>query len=292
MTGRERQVLIAGGGPAGLTAGYILARQGVGVVVADENPRDWGGISRTESYRGYRFDIGGHRFFSKSDVIESLWDEMLPEPMLERPRKSRIYYDGKFYSYPLRPFEALSNLGPIEALRCAASYTAARVRPVRDARSFEDWVVNAFGRRLFEIFFKTYTEKVWGMDCKAISADWAAQRIKGLSLGRAVLHALIPRSGADRSGAVKTLIGTFRYPRLGPGMMWEAAASSIAGAGGQTLQGTRVSELRWNAASAMWEVALLRDGRRHTVTATDIVSSIPMRELCRMLSPEVSTEAR
>jgi protoporphyrinogen oxidase len=254
--------------------------------VIEEHPELWGGISRTEEYKGYRFDIGGHRFFSKSDAIEALWDEILPEPLLERPRKSRIYYRGRFYSYPLRPFEALRNLGILESVRCVGSYLRARLLPISPVSSFEDWVTNAFGKRLFGIFFKTYTEKVWGMPCREISADWAAQRIKGLSLSRAVLSALVPRAGGNRADTVKTLISTFRYPRLGPGMMWEGAASRIATAGGKLVQGERVTGLEWSAADSAWRVTTrTADGELHTYDASDVVSTMPLRELVQALEP-------
>ena len=285
------ETLIAGGGPAGLTAGYLLSRRSRNVVVVDAHPTQWGGISRTESYKGYRFDIGGHRFFSKSDAVERLWDEILPEPMLDRPRKSRIFYGGKFYSYPLKPFEALRNLGVAEAIRCVASYAKAKITPINPARSFEDWVVNAFGRRLFEIFFRTYTEKVWGMSCAEISADWAAQRIRGLSLTRAVLHALTPRR-PDRAATVKTLIDTFRYPRLGPGMMWQAAADRIADAGGSLLQGHALVGLEWNPARKKW-IGTSRDrqGRTVSIEAESVISSIPLRQLTDQLSKAISPAA-
>jgi protoporphyrinogen oxidase len=285
-----RHVVIAGGGPAGLTAAYLLSREGRKVVVVETHPRLWGGISRTEEYKGYRFDIGGHRFFSKSAEVEQLWDEILPEPMLERPRKSRILYQGKFYSYPIRPFEALANLGPFEAARCVASYARARLWPVKPVRSFQDWVTNAFGNRLFSIFFKTYTEKVWGMDCREISADWAAQRIRGLSLSRAVLNAFARRP-SERHATVKTLINTFRYPRLGPGMMWEAAAEKAAASGAALLQGTRVVALDWNAKAAEW-TATVEDGTgTRTLRAGAVISSIPLGQLPEILTPGLSERA-
>ncbi len=286
MTQPGASTLIIGGGPAGLTAAYALTRQARPVTVLEQNPALWGGISRTEEYRGYRFDIGGHRFFSKSAEIETLWDEILPEPLLERPRKSRIYYRGRFYSYPLRPVEALRNLGVVEAVRCVASYFYSRMRPRTPVKSFEDWVTNAFGSRLFGVFFKTYTEKVWGMPCSEISADWAAQRIKGLSLSRAVLGTLLPRAGGSRADAVKTLISTFRYPRLGPGMMWQAAADRIAAAGGRLVQGERVTGLTRSADGSAWRVTTrTADGASSTYAASDIVSSMPLRELIHALAP-------
>jgi protoporphyrinogen oxidase len=260
------------------------------VTLVEAHPRLWGGISRTEEYKGYRFDIGGHRFFSKSEAVEQLWDEILPEPMLERPRKSRIYYQGKFYSYPIRPFEALANLGPLEAARCVASYAKARLAPVWPVRSFQDWVTNAFGYRLFSIFFKTYTEKVWGMNCRDISADWAAQRIRGLSLSRAVLGAFARRSG-DRSATIKTLINTFRYPRLGPGMMWEAAAEKARTAGATLMQGARVTALAWDEATRQWTTTIDRGGEVVTMTAGSVISSIPLGHLPEMLRPGLSADA-
>jgi protoporphyrinogen oxidase len=221
MSDGPTKAIIVGAGPAGLTAAYELAKAGQRVLVLESDPEYVGGISRTVNYHGYRFDIGGHRFFSKSQEVEELWTEILGADLLRRPRSSKIYYGGKFYSYPLKPFEALSKLGVAESCRCLLSFLVARIRPTPNPKSFEDWVVNQFGSRLFRIFFKTYTEKVWGMSCRDISADWAAQRIKGLSLGSAIKNGLWPkRAPTKRAEVVRTLIDTFRYPRLGPGMMW------------------------------------------------------------------------
>src|SRR5271168_415046 len=203
------KAVIVGAGPAGLTAAYELSKQQAPVVVLESDLEYVGGISRTVNYKGFRFDIGGHRFFSKSREVEDFWTEIAGENMLDRPRSSRIYYNGKFYTYPLKPLEALSKLGLIESLLCMLSFGAARLNPTLDPRTFEDWVSNQFGKRLFRIFFKTYTEKVWGMSCSEISADWAAQRIKGLSLGSAIRHALLPqRTPKERGAVVKTLIDT------------------------------------------------------------------------------------
>src|ERR1700722_7527010 len=199
----KTKAVIVGAGPAGLTAAYQLAKQGQHVVVLECDPEYVGGISRTVSYKGYRFDIGGHRFFSKSREVEELWTEILGPDMLQRPRSSKIYYGGQFYAYPLKPFEALSKLGIMESALCVLSFWVARVRPTPNPKSFEDWVVNQFGRRLFRIFFKTYTEKVWGMSCTQISADWAAQRIKGLSLLSAIKNALIPKNLLRSSPTIK-----------------------------------------------------------------------------------------
>jgi protoporphyrinogen oxidase len=205
------RVIIIGAGPAGLTAGYLLGKEGVPVTILEADPEYVGGIARTARYKGYHFDIGGHRFFSKSREVEDLWTELLPDDLLDRPRSSRIYYRGQFFNYPLRAVEALRKLGLFESTHCVLSYLRARLFPVKDPKSFEEWVSNRFGQRLFNIFFKTYTEKVWGMSCKEISADWAAQRIQGLSLSSAIRSALLPkRKSASRGEVIKTLIDTFR----------------------------------------------------------------------------------
>ena len=190
MTHTEAEVFVIGAGPAGLTAAYCLTKHMPSVVVIEKDPVHVGGISRTVSYNGYLFDIGGHRFFSKAKEVVDLWHEILPDDFIERPRLSRIYYDGKFYSYPLSAIEALTNLGIVESAACMLSYAYAKIFPNPTPRSFHDWVRDHFGERLFRIFFKTYTEKVWGMSCDEISADWAAQRIKGLDLRVAVMNAL------------------------------------------------------------------------------------------------------
>ncbi len=292
-------VAVIGGGPAGLTAAYILAKAGVPVTVFEADARYVGGIARTEVYKGFRFDIGGHRFFSKSKEVEDLWTEVLGADMLERPRSSRIFYRGKYFTYPLRAFEALVKLGPIEALLCVLSYARSRLFPIRDAKSFQDWVTNQFGARLFGIFFKTYTEKVWGMSCREISADWAAQRIKGLSLGQAILHACkasfrsFMKPGVntgDRSKMIKTLIDSFRYPRLGPGMMWEKFASEITRRGGTIVMGARVVGAQYDSSAKQWTVTCERHGERERtqerISAAYVLSSAPLRELALSLSPE------
>jgi len=226
----------------------MLSKDGVPVTVLEADPEYVGGIARTARYKGYHFDIGGHRFFSKSREVEDLWTELLPHDMLDRPRSSRIYYNGKFFAYPLKAFEALRTLGILESIRCVASYAYARLFPVKNPRSLEEWVSNQFGYRLFSIFFKTYTEKVWGMSCKEISADWAAQRIKGLSLTTAVKNAILPQKmPKDSRDVVKTLIDTFRYPRRGPGMMWETAAARVREMGGEVVMGARVVGCAWNS---------------------------------------------
>ncbi|MGE0675209.1 MAG: NAD(P)-binding protein, partial [Methylibium sp.] len=184
------EVFIIGAGPAGLTASYLLTKDGISTTVIEADPVYVGGISRTVAYKGFLFDIGGHRFFSKSKEVVDLWKELLPQDFITRPRLSRIYYDGKYYSYPLKAFEALTNLGVVESSMCVLSFLYRQSFPNAKPDTFHEWVANQFGERLFSIFFKTYTEKVWGMSCDEISADWAAQRIKGLDLWSAMANAL------------------------------------------------------------------------------------------------------
>jgi len=287
-------VAIIGAGPAGLTAAYLLSKNDVDVVVLEADPVYVGGISRTATYKGFHFDIGGHRFFSKSKAVEDLWTEILPNDMLQRPRSSRIFYGGKFFSYPLKPFEALFKLGIFKSILCVLSWLKARLFPVREPRNFEDWVSNQFGRRLFKIFFKSYTEKVWGMNCREISADWAAQRIKGLSLGSAIKNALIPqRYNGDRSRVIKTLINSFRYPRKGPGMMWEACAEKVKAMGGQIHMGCKVVGAAYDEARSTWTLRYQdRQGLEQTLEAEHVISSAPMRSLVRGLTPPVSDRTR
>ena len=287
-------VAIIGAGPAGLTAAYLLGKAGYSVVVIERDPVYVGGISRTVEHDGFRFDIGGHRFFSRSREVVDLWNELLPDDFIERPRMSRIYYEGKFYSYPLRAFEALANLGIWRSTLCMASFAAAKIRPIKDVRSFEDWVVNQFGRKLYSIFFKTYTEKVWGMPCDEMSADWAAQRIKGLSLGGAVLDGLkrslgLSRGDAGATGA-KSLIESFRYPRLGPGMMWDAARDRVLEHGNRILMGHTLKQMSQDAVTQRWRVAATAaDGAPVTINAAHVISSAPMRDLAARLHPLPAT---
>src|SRR5712692_671899 len=247
--GLSRAVII-GGGPAGLTAAVELGRLGVPVTVL-ERDRLVGGIARTESYKGYRFDIGGHRFFTKIGEVEKFWHDLLGADFITRPRISRIFYQGKFYDYPLKPMNALSNLGIPTAIAAVLSYAQSQLFPYPREDTFEEWVSNRFGKRLYRIFFKTYTEKVWGIPCSEIRAEWAAQRIKGLSLPVAVWNAIFgPLQGKE---TIKTLIEQFEYPRHGPGMLWDKAAAFVTAHGGEVRLETEVVRLR-HAAGRVTEV--------------------------------------
>ena len=283
-------VFVIGAGPAGLTAAYLLTKQGVPTAVIEADPRYVGGISRTASHGPFLFDIGGHRFFSKSKEVVDLWKEILPDDFITRPRLSRIYYNGKYFSYPLKAFEALNNLGYVELALCVLSYLQKQAFPTDNPESFHDWVANQFGERLFSIFFKTYTEKVWGMSCDEISADWAAQRIKGLDLWSAMSNALrnsiAPARGPANGQQIKTLIELFEYPRKGPGMMWEAAARRVEEGGGKIHMGTRLDSLRWNANTKRWTItAVTAGGDWKFFTAKHVISSAPIRSWSPASSP-------
>jgi protoporphyrinogen oxidase len=280
-------VFVIGAGPAGLTAAYCLTKETSSVVVIEKDLIYVGGISRTVRYKDFLFDIGGHRFFSKAKEVVDLWQEILPNDFIERPRLSRIFYRGKFYSYPLNAFKALANLGIVTSAACLASYAYAKARPIRDVRSFHEWVRNQFGERLFSIFFKTYTEKVWGISCDEISADWAAQRIKGLNLGIAVMNALARTLKVRRAPkGIKTLIESFQYPRKGPGMMWEAAARKIENRGGKVLMGRELQKLAYDSSRKLWhiEVATAEAGHEN-FTARHVISSAPIADLLDKMAP-------
>ena len=196
-----------------------------------------GGISRTAEREGWRFDIGGHRFFTKVPEVEALWHELLPdEDFLLRPRMSRIFYDGKLYDYPLKAGNALGNLGPVEAVRCVASYLWARIRPPKNQDTLEGWIVARFGKRLYQPFFTTYNEKLWGVPVDQLPADFAAQRIKNLSLVGAVVNALTPKRNQKE---ITSLIEEFQYPKYGPGMMWERCTEKVLAKGCTVEMNTR-----------------------------------------------------
>ncbi len=259
-------VAVLGAGPAGLTAAYRLVQRRVPVVVFEAG-EEVGGLARTVVRDGYRFDLGGHRFFTKSGEVEALWEELLGPELLVRPRLSRIYWRGRFIEYPLRPADVFAKVGPLELARSLASYARARLGRRGEAETYEEWVSARFGRRLFELFFKTYTEKVWGVGTGELRAEWAAQRIADLSLGSA-LRAALPGGGEPP----KSLIGQFRYPRLGPGQMWEEMARRIEERGGEIRLGAAVECLEHEGGRL---IAVRAGGERVEVGAA--ISSIPLR---------------
>ena len=279
----DKLVAIIGAGPAGLTAAYELSKIDVPAVVLEKDSVV-GGISRTVHYNGYHFDIGGHRFFTKVEPVERMWHEVLGDDLLWRGRMSRIYYRNKFFHYPLKPMNALLGLGLGNSFLLLFSYIYAKIRPIENERTFEDWVTNRFGRRLYETFFKTYTEKVWGISCTQLSAEWAAQRIKGLSLTSALKNALLKSSSVDRASVVKTLIQSFQYPKRGPGMMWERVAEEVQEKACTLHTNACVEKIHWSDDTINGlEVSI--DGRMKIIEGTDFISSMPIRELVQKLSP-------
>ncbi len=265
------RVVIVGAGPAGLTAAHELLGRGV-VPLVLERDHIVGGLARTEAYRGFHFDVGGHRFYTKVDEVQRLWEAMLGDDFLSVPRLSRIHYKDRFLRYPLEGWDVLTTLGPAESVRVLSSYVRARLRPSRREKTFEDWVANRFGQRLYQTFFKRYTEKVWGVSCDSISADWAAQRIKGLSLATAVRNALFGGNG------VKSMVGEFRYPRLGPGMMWRRFQQEIERRGGEVRLEAEVVRFHRSGAR-ITGVTVRQAGRTSFVAGDHFLSSMPITHL-------------
>jgi protoporphyrinogen oxidase len=278
-----KTMLVLGGGPAGLTAGYLLGKEGHNAIVVEAEDQV-GGLAKTVERDGYRFDLGGHRFFTKSQEVNDLWHEVMGGEFLLRPRMSRIYWNNRYLDYPLRGPDVIRKLGPLELARCLTSYARAAAKRNKVDNSLEDWVTNRFGRRLFELFFKTYNEKVWGAPASEIRAEWAAQRIKGLSFFSAARAAFF----GNRGNKVKSLISEFNYPRYGPGQMWERMADAIVAQGGEVrleapverieLVGGRVVEVE--AGGELYE---LPDA---------VISSLPLREVVAMVHPHAPREVQ
>jgi protoporphyrinogen oxidase len=283
------EVVIIGAGPAGLTAAYQLTKIGRTSTVLEADDVV-GGISRTVERDGWRFDIGGHRFFTKVPPVEKFWHEVLPDAeFMLRPRMSRILYRGKFYDYPLKGMNALRNLGVLEAIRCVLSYAWARVRPPKDQDMYEGWLAARFGWRLYDHFFKTYTEKVWGHSPSEMPADWAAQRIKNLSLFSAIVNAVLPKRNQTD---ITSLIEEFQYPRLGPGMMWERCRDLVTDAGTDVLMRTEVTSIRRVGGRAVSVLAQSALGGSRELPATAVISSMPLSALVRAFDPPVPAEVR
>ncbi len=282
-------VVIIGAGPAGLTAAYYLVtRYGITSTVLEADSVV-GGISRTVERDGWRFDIGGHRFFTKVREVEALWHEILPdEDFMLRPRMSRIYYEGKYYDYPLKASNALKNLGLGEAFLCVMSYLWARVHPPKDQTTLEGWIVSRFGWRLYKHFFKTYNEKLWGVPVNKLPADFAAQRIKNLSLSKAVMNALLPKRNQKE---ITSLIEEFLYPKHGPGMMWERCRDLVEAKGCKVIMSTRVVGVRHEGGRAVAVTARSRDGAVTEYPCDHVVSSMPISQLLNAMEPPASETA-
>jgi protoporphyrinogen oxidase len=286
VTVDEQPVVIIGGGPAGLAAAVECGKRGIPAVCLEATDAV-GGISRTVEHNGYRFDLGGHRFFTKSDAVNALWEETLGEDFLRRPRQSRIYYRGRFFSYPIRAMDAFAGLGPVESARILLSYAWRRALPHRNTDNFETWTQNLFGDRLYHHFFKAYTEKVWGIPCSRIASEWGAQRIKGLSLVSAIRSAI----WKPTHGSIKTLIEEFHYPRLGPGQMYNAMAARAEGLGVPVLRNHRVVRVEREAGRVTSVVAETASGTER-FPARHVISTMPFTELAQVLAPGLSEGAR
>jgi protoporphyrinogen oxidase len=278
----EHPVVALGGGPAGLTAGYLLAKQGKPVIVL-ESTDQVGGIARTEVREGYRFDLGGHRFFTKSKEVDDLWHEVLGDEFLKRPRQSRIYWNHKFLEYPLQGMDVIRKLGPVDLTKALFSYLWAAVKPKGREDTFEEWVCNRFGRWLFNQYFKSYTEKVWGVSTSEIRSEWAAQRIKGLSFFAAAKSAFF----GNRGNKIKSLISEFNYPRYGPGQMWERMRDEIRAHGGEVRLNAPVTRLRFEGGRVVEVVA-----GGETLTPSHVISSLPLRTTVGIADPEAPVEVR
>jgi len=316
----QPSTLVIGAGPAGLTAGLELLRAGYPQVTILEATQEIGGISKTVNYKGNRIDIGGHRFFSKSDWVMDWWRNVLPvakpaegsgdarlayqgkerllggheataseaddSVLLIRNRQSRIYFGGQFLDYPLKPgMDLVRKMGPARCLQFAGSYMAAAARPIQPEQTLEDFFINRFGRQLYLQFFKTYTEKVWGVPCRDISADWGAQRIKSLSIGSAAKQALKKILTGRTDSQHTSLIESFLYPKYGPGQMWETAAAEFERRGGRLLRGWAVDEIHRQERRVERVVARDADGQRQSFDASAVVSTMPIRELAQALRP-------
>jgi protoporphyrinogen oxidase len=272
-------MVVIGAGPAGLTAAWELQKAGIPSAVIEKDSVV-GGLARTVCYKGFRFDIGGHRFFTKVDAVNRLWKEILGDDLLVRPRLSRIYYNGRYFEYPLRVKSTVAGLGFWQSVNAVSSYFRVKLKPRSPEITLEDWIINRFGRILYETFFKTYTEKVWGIPCSEIGADWGDQRIRGLSLHRAVMSTLFP----GYAKKLKTLTDTFFYPRLGPGQMWEMLQSRLEAAGNRVWTGADVIAVR-HENRRMIEASVKRGGEVMHFPTPELISSMPLREFIEKLDP-------
>jgi protoporphyrinogen oxidase len=272
-------IVIVGAGPAGLTAAYESLKRNLHPTVVEMSGQV-GGIARTELYRGYRFDIGGHRFFSHFEEIQKVWQEILENDFIKVSRSSRIYYKKRFYKYPLNLPNTIRNLGLWEGILILGSYLRAKTRPHHQEDTIEEWITHRFGERLYRTFFKTYTEKVWGIPCSEIRSDWAAQRIKGLSLRRVLYDAI---SGGNY-GRAKTLIREFHYPVFGPGMMWQSMQEKIVRQAGEVLLNAKAIRIE-HVSGTVQSVLVKQAGKELTLPGSAFISSIPLDELILLLDP-------
>ncbi|MBA7493923.1 hypothetical protein ES702_04489 [subsurface metagenome] len=277
----REKVIIMGAGPAGLGAAFQLSKNGIEAMVVEKDDVV-GGISRTLKYKGYYFDEGGHAFFSKSDEVNKIWHALLGPSLVKVERLSRIYYQGKFFDFPLKPGNALFGMGFMGSMVILGSYVKSRIFPYKKEKTFEQWVSNRFGKKLYQVFFKTYTEKVWGIPCSQIGAEWARQRIGGVSLFSAIRHAFLGRT----KSRTDILTGELRYPPLGPGMMYEAMKTKIQGMGGSVVLDSEVISINHNQSEVLSIAVANKAGREKNFGGTKFISTIPISLLVQRMTPK------
>jgi protoporphyrinogen oxidase len=270
---------IIGAGPSGLAAAYELSREGVPAVVFEKD-NYVGGLSRTVQHEGYSFDIGGHRFFTKNEKVKNLWHEMLEDDLIRRPRLSRIHHKGKFFHYPLRPINALKGLGYHKSFHVLMSYLYRKMMPHVPEINFEDWASNRFGDALYRLFFKTYTEKVLGIPCNNLSAEWSEQRIPGLNLG----HALVDSFNFGKKRIIASLIDEFNYPRLGSGQMYEAMSAKVAAAGIKIILNGEIVSVCHDRDRLSSLIIKGRDGEVK-IPVEKVISTMPITDLVLKMQP-------
>lgn len=289
----KKSVIIMGAGPAGLTAAYEILKKASDrfeVTVLERDSHYVGGIARTVKYKGYRFDIGGHRFFSKNQEIEDLWQEVLGEDFITRPRLSRWYFRGKFFSYPIKPLEILRVFGLVDSTRIVLSYLRSKLFPIKPEKNLEDYYINQFGRFLAYPFFIDYNDKLWGVKCRELSTDFAKQRVKGLSFTSAITAYFKKLLKLEKRGEVKTLIDEFRYPKYGPGMMWERFRQIVESRGGRVIMGSEVVSIKHSGGKVRSVVVQKVDGGQEEINGDYFFSTIPLSLAVQMLSPAPPAE--
>jgi protoporphyrinogen oxidase len=282
---KDINVVIIGAGPAGLTAALMLSRSLIESIVLEQD-NSVGGIAKTLDFKGFKFDVGGHRFFSKSEEVNKIWHEILGSDLLNCKRLSRIYYNKKFFYYPLRFSNIINALGLTKSIHVIISYISAKIFPIHPEDNFEQWISNRFGRYLYKSFFKTYSEKVWGIPCNELSAQWAAQRIKNLNIMSAIWNIIINKGKTKDGAIIDTLIDNFLYPKKGSGMMWDRMSQIINAGLGTVKTNVTVEKIFWSQ-SKIDSIEVLENGEMKIISGSHFISTMPITELIKRLAPAV-----